>query len=97
MLPTIQFHDMFYFNARPLHLQPMQRVEWTVFRIREFKASLRHYIRLSLLGCDFVDVMDFIVDRLNAWYEDIFVILRDAQMLEQWPLLNFDWPVMEFL
>ena len=91
---------MFYFNHNPnlvFAIQPLQQVEWIVFRINELKRSLLHYIRLTLAGVPFVDVIEFIAAQLNLWYEEIFAILRDANMMDFLPLLDIDWPLTDFM
>ena len=97
MVNTIRFVDMFYFDNNQFRVQPSQRVEWLVYKIRELKQSLKHYVILTVSGFNFHEVLDEIVTVLEMLYQDIYRILCNMGRPDLWPTLDLGWPVTDMM
>ena len=52
---------------------------------------------LTNLGCNFHEVLEFIVATLDKWYLELYAILIDIRRTDVWPLLDLGWPVTDLI
>ena len=94
---------MFYWDrprqGQELYTLFMQRLEWIIYEIRDLKIFLRRYVVFTLSGCNFYEVLEYIVSSLNRLYLEMYVILLSVNREDLLSFYQFqmEWPVSDYL